>query len=147
MKRVASSVRRSVPHPRSSKLPFAYIIEDLTKEFLKPDLNTAKSWVAWLTSKKLSRGNVIIIDALTSATWQDCGAAQVMSDPLDKPHAMKPLQVSFHHNKELLVAVEAVVYLIKRSITAPVISHVAGPFILISAWTLLCRCRSHGMDE
>lgn len=125
IKHVASAARRSVPHPKGSKSPYAFVIEDLTEDALKPDINTAKSWVAWLTSKKLSRGYVIIMDSLTSTTWKDYGFLE-QEQELDEPHALKPSPVSFHHNNELLTAIEAVEYLLK-SITAPVITYVLGP--------------------
>lgn len=55
IKRVASSARRNIPHPRNSRSTYAFGIEDLTEDFIKPDIAAARRWNNFLVAKNLTK--------------------------------------------------------------------------------------------
>lgn len=62
IKCVALSARRNIPHPRNSRSAYAFGKEDLTEDYVKPDIATARRWNNFLAAKKPIKGDVVILN-------------------------------------------------------------------------------------
>lgn len=125
IRRVASAARKSVPNPQFSKSPYAYIIEDNMDENIKPTSATLDMWRDWLIFKKVTKGDIVIVDALTSPTWVEHGYSDD-DIALDEPHGKNPIPIGLKHNSDLKEAVECIANLAKL-VQLPVIFFVTGP--------------------
>ena len=123
--RIATAARKSVPNPNFSKSPYAFVIEELSQDHVRPNMATMEEWFRWLTSKIVTKGDLVIIDALTSAAWLDYGYTD--DDlALEEPHGKNPSLTPLEHNPDLKEAADCISHLAQK-IHLPMIFFVVGP--------------------